>query len=183
MSSILPSSSLANNQRNLDLQEKGGTIRALLLNVDMGYANDPERQVQAFMQEYQNLYQINDFSKEFRLTDYQIDDDNSVVLKYSQWVDSIPVYSSQLLVDLDRLGNIRLVSGGYLPEKDLYYDPNITYSKTEIKTCLMIRVMLLFLVMRALSWFFTMLSFCHEKGETTRLDDGSCLKVNPFTRL
>lgn len=122
--------------RNLELQEKGGTIRTLMLDVNLGYPNDPEMQVQAFMQKYQNLYQIKDFEKEFRLTDYQIDDDNSVVLKYSQWVDSIPVYSSQLLVALDRSGNIKLVSGGYLQEKDLYFDPNITYSKTEIENAL-----------------------------------------------
>ncbi|MDI9565254.1 MAG: M4 family metallopeptidase [Chloroflexota bacterium] len=154
--------------RNLDLQEKGGTIRALLLNVDMGYANDPERQVQAFMQEYQNLYQINDFSKEFRLTDYQIDDDNSVVLKYSQWVDSIPVYSSQLLVDLDRLGNIRLVSGGYLPEKDLYYDPNITYSKTEIKNVLNDQGYAVISSDESIELvLYNAIVLGHEKGETT----------------
>ena len=37
----------------------------LLLNVDMGYANDPERQVQAFMQEYQNLTRLMILAKNF----------------------------------------------------------------------------------------------------------------------
>ena len=48
----------------------------------------------------------------------------------------------------------------------------------------MIRVMLLFLVMRALSWFFTMLSFwVMKRRDHSRLDDGSCFEGEPFTRL
>lgn len=122
----------AQSMRDLELQENAGTMRTLMLDVDMGYPNDPERQVQAFMREYQSLHQITDFDQQFRLIEKQITDTGSLRLKYSQWIDLIPVHNSQLLVVIDKSGNIKLINGGYLPEAHLSYDPIITYDKTEI---------------------------------------------------
>jgi thermolysin len=120
------------SDREPEIYEESGVIRSVLLDVDMGYSNDPEMQVKSFMEEYQELYNIRDFSKEFVLKKSQKNETEDVVLKYTQIIDSIPVYSSGLSFGFSPQGKINIINGAYLTEDQLIYESKPVINKAAV---------------------------------------------------
>lgn len=74
-----------------------------------------ERTARNFLRANRVLMRLDDPDAELKLESSERDDTGAVHLKFSQWLQGLPVWPSGLSVHLDRQGNVDSVDGAYVP--------------------------------------------------------------------
>ncbi|MBL0175974.1 MAG: M4 family metallopeptidase [Ignavibacteria bacterium] len=78
-------------------------------------SSDEAATLQRFFALYGPLLRIADGTREFRVTERIVSEDGSSHLRLAQYRDDIPVWESQIVLQADARGNVRLFMGRYIP--------------------------------------------------------------------
>lgn len=103
----------ANSNERIELLTSNGVIRSVMQKYSCEHCNKPQDHINYYFDQYQGLYQIDDFSMEFELeTNHSFP--NGKAIRYHQHFNGIPVYASSMVVSFDRFDNIISTGGNYI---------------------------------------------------------------------
>lgn len=80
--------------------------------------SDTTNRVASVIDLYPDLFGLQDFEDNFTLTDEKTLDNGHLLAKFTQSYHGVPIYQSQLNVELDQDGNFVSLNGGYIPNFD-----------------------------------------------------------------
>ena len=119
-------------------QVENGIIRFSVIKVFIpdSLAISPDEKAKIFINEYKDLFDIDDPINNLRNSKPIFNQDNSSRIQFVQSINGIPVYGSNITVNLSADGEITSIIGGYIPGKINSITPSVSALQAEnlIKT-------------------------------------------------